>query len=250
MKNLIKGDIRRIMCKRSFWIAFIASVLINFAIVLFYLFGMNYSSLNYLQGNIDGMGDLGGTVLGVAVFLAVYADDFKSMTIISVIGRGNSRLKVILAKFINSVIITLLLYAIFSLQVFIMTKVMGITLLPDESLALGLAIFRGIFLTIGYVTIAAIVIYTTGNMPFSVFMIVMFYIVVPTVLMVTATLPILKNIHLERYDYNGLTSAGISDIILGMPVNGILTLLLAFIIYVGGSLAIIYAVFNKKELDF
>ena len=104
MKNLIKGDIRRIMCKRSFWIAFIA-----FVIVLFYLFGMNYSSLNYLQGNIDGMGDLGGTVLGVAVFLAVYADDFKSMTIISVIGRGNSRLKVILAKFINSVLVTLLL---------------------------------------------------------------------------------------------------------------------------------------------
>lgn len=250
MKNLIKGDIRRIMCKRSFWIAFIASVLVNFVIVLFYLFGRNYSSLNYLQGNIDGMGDLGGTVLGVAVFLAVYADDFKSMTIISVIGRGNSRLKVILAKFINSVLVTLLLYAIFSVQVLITTKVMGIELSPDESLALGLAIFRGIFLTIGYVTIAAIVIYATGNMPFSVFMIVMFYIVVPTVLVVTSTLPILKNIHLERYDYSGLTSAGISDIILGMPASGIFTLLLAFIIYVGGSLAIIYAVFNKKELDF
>ena len=250
MKNLIKGDIRRIMCKKSLWVAFAAALLTNITLVVFYLFGMNYSSINYVQGNIDGVADLGGMIIGIATFLAVYADDFKSMTIISIIGRGNSRLKIIIAKFINSIIITLILYAVFALEVFIMTNAMGIALLPDEKLALCFGVFRGIFLSIGYVTMAAIVIYATGNNAFPVFMLVMFYLIIPNVLPLTSMLPVIKSIHIERYDYSGLCSNGISKIILGMTSRGVAILIFSFVLYVGASLAIIYAVFNKKELDF
>ena len=65
-----------------------------------------------------------------------------------------------------------------------------------------------------------------------------------------SNLPVVKNIHIERYDYSGLCSNGISDIILGMKPRGVLILISAFIIYVGASLAIVFKVFNKKELDF
>ena len=250
MKNLIKGDIRRIMCKKSLWVAFIAALIFNVLMIMFYLFSMNNSSINYVIGNLDGMGDIGGMVIGIAVFLAVYNDDFKSMTIISIIGRGNSRLRIVIAKFINSVIITLILYAIFALQVLVMTKVIGIELAPDEQLALSLGVFRGIYITIGYVTMAAIVIYATGNNAFSVFMLVMFYLIIPSVLPFTSNLPVVKNIHLERYDYNGLCANGLTNIILGMKFRGVMILISSFIIYVGASLLIIFKVFNKKELDF
>ena len=250
MKNLIRGDIRRIMCKKSLWVAFVAALLTNILLVMFYLFGMNYSSINYMQGNLDGLSDFGGMIIGIAVFLAVYADDFKSMTIISIIGRGNSRLKIIIAKFINSIIITLMLYAVYALEVFVMTKAMGIALLPDERLALCLGVLSGIYVTIGYVTMAAIVIYASGNIAFSVFMLVMFYLIIPNVLPLTSMLPVVKSIHLERYDYSGLCSNGLANIILGMTSRGVAILIFSFILYVGASLAIIYAVFNKKELDF
>ena len=203
-----------------------------------------------MQGNLDGMGDVAGLVIGIAVFLAVYNDDFKSMIIISIIGRGNSRLRIIIAKFINSVIITLILYAVFALQILVMTKAIGIELIPDERLALCLGVFRGIYITIGYVTMAAIVIYATGNNAFSVFMLVMFYLIIPNILPLSSNLPIIKNIHIERYDYRGLCSNGLSDIILGMTSRGVAILIFTFIIYVGASLAIIFKVFNKKELDF
>lgn len=250
MKNLIKGDIRRIMCKKSLWVAFIAALIVNVLMIVFYVFTMNNSSFNYMMGNLDGMGDFGGMVIGIAVFLAVYNDDFKSMTIISIIGRGNSRLRIIIAKFINSVIITLILYAVFALQVLIMTKAIGMELMPDERLALCLAVVRGIYITIGYVTMAAIVIYATGNNAFSIFMLVMFYLIIPNVLPLTSNLPIVKNIHLERYDYSGLCSNGLTNIILGTPSRGVAILVLAFVIYVGAAIAIIFKVFNKKELDF
>ena len=250
MSNLIKGDIRRIMCKKSLWVAFIAALLTDIMLVVFYLFSMNYSSINYMQGNIDGVADFGGMVIGIAVFIAVYSDDFRSMTIISIIGRGTSRLKIIIAKFINSIIITIMLYALFALEIIIMTNVMGIKLPPDERLALCLGVFRGIYLTIGYMTMAAIVIYATRNNAFSVFMLVMFYLIIPNVLPLASNLPVIRNIHIERYDYSGLCSNGIANIILGMKTQGVLILISAFLIYVGASLAIIFMVFNKKELDF
>lgn len=250
MKNLIKGDIRRIVCKKSLWVAFIAAVVVNVLMIVFYLSSMKNSSFNYMLGNLDGVGDIGGMVIGIAVFLAVYTDDFKSMTLISIIGRGNSRLRIVIAKFINSVIITLILYSIFALQVLVMTKATGMELMPDEKLALCLGLFRGIYITIGYVTMAAIVIYATGNNAFSIFMLVMFYLIIPSILPFASNLPVLKNIHLERYDYSGMCSNGLSNIILGMTSRGVAILTLSFIIYVGASLAIIFRVFNKKELDF
>ena len=250
MKNLIRGDIRRIMCKKSLWVAFIAAILVNILLIVFYLSSMKNSSFNYMLGNLDGMGDIGGMIVGIAVFLAVYADDFKSLTIVSIIGRGNTRLHIIIAKFINSVIITFILYAIFAFQVLVMTKVIGVELMPDERLALCLGVFRGIYITIGYVNMAAIVIYATGNNAFSVFMLVMFYLIIPNVLPFTSNLPVIRNIHIERYDYSGLCSNGLSNIILGMTSRGVAILIISFIIYVGVSLAIICKVFNKKELDF
>lgn len=250
MKNLIRGDIRRILSKKSLWVAFIAALLTNIAIVMFYLYSMNYSSINYMQGNLDGLTDIGGMVIGIAVFLAVYADDFKAMTLITIIGRGNSRGRVILAKFINSVIITVILYAVFALQIAVLTKVMGIEMLKDETLALCLGVFRGIYIAIGNITMAAIVIYATRNIAFSVFMMSMFYLIIPNILPYSSLLPVIGKLHIERYDYSGMCLNGLSDIILGMPLKGAATLILAFAVYVGASLAIIYAVFNKKELDF
>ncbi len=250
MKNLIKGDIRRILCKKSLWATFIVAIMANLAMVMFYMYSMKYSSFNFAIANLSGISDFGGMIIGVAVFIAVYADDFKSMTIISIIGRGNSRLKIIIAKFINSVIITFLLFIIFALQVFVLTKIMGIVMIPDELLAVYMGVIKGIYITIGYVTMASIFMYATGNIAFSVFMVVMLYLIIPVVLQLSSMLPLLQNMHLSRYEYSGLASEGLTNILLGMPVSGIAIMIGSFIIYVGGSLAIIYAVFNKKELDF
>ncbi len=246
----LKGDIQRILSKKSFWVAFILAILSNVGIVLFYLYKKKYSSFNFASGNIMGVTSIVSMIIGIAVFLAVYADDFKSMTIISIIGRGNSRLKVIIAKFINSVIITGVMFIILALQVVIMAKFMGIEMTHDEALSLCLLIIYEILLTIGYVTMAAIAIYGTGNVAFSVFMVVMLYLIIPTALSLTSLIPVLKSFNLSRYEYNGLLTTGFSSIILGMTASGIVTLILSFIIYVGASLAIIYAIFRKKELDF
>ena len=127
---------------------------------------------------------------------------------------------------------------------------MGIVMIPDELIAVYMGVIKGIYITIGYVTMASIFMYATGNIAFSVFMVVMLYLIIPVVLQLSSMLPLLQNLHLSRYEYSGLASEGLTNILLGMPVSGIAIMIGSFIIYVGGSLAIIYAVFNKKELDF
>ena len=250
MKNMIRADIRRIMCKKSFWVVFAIAILTDIALVMFHLYSKKYSSFSFMTGNTSAICNFCGMLIGIAVFLAVYADDFKSMTLISVIGRGNSRLRIILAKFINSVIITVVLFAIMALNIFILSKAMGISMLPDERLCVILVIIYGTYVTIAIVTIGAIVIYASSNIPFSLFMIVMLYFVIPVALRFSSTVSFLEGLHLERYDMNGLALSGFSDIILGMVPSGIATLIGTFVIYVGGALAIIYAVFRKRELDF
>ena len=250
MKNLIRGDIRRIMCKKSLWVVFAIALIADIIIVMIMLNARKYTALNFLGGNHLALMYFSGLILGAAIFLAVYADDFKAMTLISIIGRGNSRLQVVIAKFINSVIITFILYAIYGVMLMIMTKVVGMELSGEETLVLWMSFAGAICLAIGYVTMSAIIIYASNNMPFSIFMIVMLYLVIPIVLDRTGSVPILQNAHIDRYHFGSLISSGLSDILLGMPVKGVFVILEAFVFYVGGSLAIIYAVFRKKELDF
>ena len=116
MNNLIRGDIRRIISKKSLWVAFVAALITNILLVVFYLFTMNYSSINYMQGNIDGVADLGGMIIGIAVFIAVYSDDFRSMIIISIIGRkGFSMRKLLLGAL--AVIVVGIVFVYLSRQV-------------------------------------------------------------------------------------------------------------------------------------
>ena len=56
--------------------------------------------------------------------------------------------------------------------------------------------------------------------------------------------------HLERWFYGGMADSGYSNILLGMPVSGIFTLVLGFVIYVGISLWITIMLFSKREMDF
>ena len=150
MKNLIIGDIRRILCKKSMWLAFVIAIAAIVGIVMYALSFMKDSSFVFATSVISGIVDLGAIIIGVAVFLAVYGDDFKSMSIISIIGRGNSRRKLIISKFINSVILSALLYLVLSAVVFAFSIFMEMELLPDEALAMYLGVFKGFYLTVNH----------------------------------------------------------------------------------------------------
>ena len=250
MIRMIRADIRRIMCKKSLWIAFLIALLVNYLTIVALFYFTKTSTLNFAEAIVESVKEIAGTMIGIIVFLAVYADDFKAMTMICVIGRGVVRWKIILAKFINSVIITMILYAIYAVHLVILARVMGLNLLAVEEQVMWLGVFGGAFLTVGYVTMAAIIIYASGNMPFSLFMLLVLYMLVPYILQQFNKIAFIKELHLERYHFGGLEAEGLSDIVLGMTASGILTLVAAFIIYVGGSLAIIYAIYRKKELDF
>ena len=250
MINLIKGDLQRIVRKWSFWFVFILGIIYNVINVVYVMQTGLYNSYTFMNQNVvDIMQDC-GFIIGIIIFLAVYADEFKTMTITTVIGEGISRLNVILAKFIDSVILTAGLFILYTIHLPIFNMIAGVTVADDEKKLLYLTVLIGAIYTIGCLAIASMVIYITGSIPFAVMTVVMLYFIIPAVMGLLNYIKILRSFHLERYDLHGITMMGMTDILLGSTFRGIFTLLLGFLIYAVGSQVIAYIVFNKKELDF
>lgn len=250
MSNLIRGDIRRIVRKGSMWVFFIIAVLYNAANVIYVLKNKLSTSYMFMNANASFLVEGCGLLVGIGVFLAVYGDEFRTMTITTVIGAGYSRLKVIISKFIDSIILIVGFFILSALSVPVLAKMTGITMSSEEIRIVMLSLLIGIYYTIGCVVIASIAIYLSGNIPFSVLVVVTLFAILPSIMNLLGMIRVLRPLHLNRIDFHGITMRGMTDILLGAPFKGIITLISGFLIYVGGSIAITYIFFNKKELDF
>ena len=95
MRNVIRADIERIIRKPSF-LCIIALTLIFLA---------TRKSADVAEEQIEYIKEYFNTLLlfavSIPVFLSIYSDDIKSGSVISLIGNGLSRKKVILAKLID-----------------------------------------------------------------------------------------------------------------------------------------------------
>ena len=114
MRRLIRADIRRILKKRS--------VIVLFCIALVFLcLHVVGSCLAYDMDPVVPVKNLMSRirvpelVIGLVILFGVYSDDFRSMTYSSVIGRGLTRSKLVLAKLLDTVILTALMYGIITL---------------------------------------------------------------------------------------------------------------------------------------
>ncbi len=109
MRRLIRGDIRRILSKLGFYI-----IPALFYLLMYidpsaspgkkYDFDGSYASIVMLYKYAFGV------VVGIPVFIGVYADELKAGAMQTCIGRGLSRVKILLSKFIDSVILIVTFY--------------------------------------------------------------------------------------------------------------------------------------------
>ena len=106
MRRLLLGDFCRIIQKKSFWI-----VLFLYTVyMLVTIYGDYHGSEEDWIAPIDNVGTFcsGLSLLtGIVLMLGVYGDEFGSMTMICVIGRGTSRVKYVISKLLLCVIMML-----------------------------------------------------------------------------------------------------------------------------------------------
>ena len=108
MKNAITADLIRVQKKKSFIIMLIIELVLIIGIALIAMFvrvtpskDMDFLSL---VSSAAGMGSL---IVGLPIFLAVFSDDFRSHAMQTAIGFGLSRSKLIVARFIEVLVLIL-----------------------------------------------------------------------------------------------------------------------------------------------
>lgn len=103
-------------------------------------------------------------LIGILIFLSVYADDFKCKSMQVAIGYGFSRTKIIVSKLIECALLLLGIGVITALIVNIVPVLLEIgDMSGDLTLSLVLTVIAKMLRTIGYVAISAIAIFASQN---------------------------------------------------------------------------------------
>ncbi|MCR5138480.1 MAG: hypothetical protein K6C12_15535 [Oscillospiraceae bacterium] len=249
MRRLIRADIRRILKKPS--------VIVLFCIALLFLcFHVIGSYLRYGEDQVVPVKNLMSRmmmpelVIGLVILFGVYSDDFRSMTYACVIGRGLTRSKLVLAKLLDTVILTVLMYGIITLVLRLGLMFVGCRFTPRLSRAFYMTIFITIYKTVGYIALSSMILYITNNIPVTTISLLLLYIAVPFSALLFSLNPQVKALHVERLHYAGLADNALSDFLFGSVGMGIGKLALGLLVYLGLVLLVTVKLFDKKELEF
>ena len=229
MRSLVKADMKRIMVKILPWLL-LAAAYAYMAVSL--ITGIDTSpdrNFAFLQKVVERTSVV-NLIIGFAALLGIYGDEFKSMAMITVIGKGLTREKFVFAKFIDTLILVALM--------------MGIRFL------INMFVFDFIELVM-FVTIASIFYFLSENAAVGLFAYLAFMQIIPVTLTFAKMLsPWFANHKLDKLYVSGLIGMVSSNLIIGDIVGAFLVILPTIAVYIGGALLINILVFSRKELDF
>lgn len=161
MTNYIKADIGRLLHKRTF-LGAIALFWGLFLLQVFIYFNPSFTLEMYVS-KITAFTGFFPLIIGLFVFLCVYADDFKCKSMQIAIGYGIRRRNIVLAKLTESV---LLLFATALLTGILMVGtplVLGLGCTWQQFSYLSLTMVADMLRTVGYLALSTIPVFFTQN---------------------------------------------------------------------------------------
>ena len=248
MKSLIQADLIRILRKPTYRITLLLALLLTLSVAVRTRFnvwnGYAYASNQYSMMNL--VMDL---IMGALIFISVYADEFTSNSMQTLIGRGISRFKLLLAKMTDSIIITMISYGAYILAVLLIGFIMGAGMGSGEVEFLLSSALSGAVKTIGFGAIAMIVLYGTKNVTFATLTDIFLLAAADIVMDNFKKIPMIKYLHLEQRVFSGAVDAAKAGLMLGNK-TALFTILWELLKICVLCLIIGYALFKNKELDF
>lgn len=161
MTNYIIADIKRVFLKKSF-ITFIGIYAGIFLLMMFIYSNPTFTAGAYVLKTKSFLGFF-PLLIGLAIFLSVYYDDFKSKSMQTAIGYGISRHKIVISKFTESIVISILSALSVCIIILITPMLMKLSLSKAQSAELILGVVSEILRTIGYISISAVPAFYTQN---------------------------------------------------------------------------------------
>jgi ABC-type transport system involved in multi-copper enzyme maturation permease subunit len=237
MRNVIRADIERIIRKPSF-LCIIALTLIFLA---------TRKSADVAEEQIEYIKEYFNTLLlfavSIPVFLSIYSDDIKSGSVISLIGNGLSRKKVILAKLIDVTAVLTAYYSVAYIVALIKNMTAGIAITPKQNLLLLVYTLFCILRGVGFFAVASLIVFVTWSPSGG--MTAMLILLAAS----RMTLMILQQkftVPIYDYSFDGLLDKSYAKFAVGDFGWHIIP---AIVIYIGGAILLTALLFKKKEID-
>ena len=218
MRRLLEADMKRVVAKVLPWI-FLVAACVYVAADLKIGIGSAPDRVFFFLEKIERHNQIVLLIAGFAALIGIYADEFKSMSMITVIGRGISREKFVLAKFLDTCILALQIEILTVVYVMILKAVFGVSLTALETEHLVLVFIMGYIETIATLELVL----AMGNV---------------------------AKYHPERFFISGMAESAITYFLLGDFALGLLYVLAELAVYVCCAVLITVLIFRKKELNF
>ena len=235
MINLIRADLRGVLRRPTLYI--FAGLMLLFAI----LGGLSSDAMEMMNIEKNDTAYLVAIMASVPILITLYGDDFRSGSMITVIGRGVSRTKLLVAKLITSSILLFGFYVLAFIEFFVFhTFLLNAYYSPKQTALTVLMIFLGWFRNVALFAFASILMYALWNVAAG----------IVTILGLIAFLRILlMAVNKEGTIYNlttdGMIDKGYSAVMTGnFPYQFIIVVVYVVAFIVIGSLF-----FKRKELD-
>ena len=248
MKSLILADIIRILRKPTYRITLFLAFLLTISVAVRTRFHV-WNGLAYASNQYTMMSLAMDLIMGVLIFLSVYADEFTSNAMQVLIGRGISRFKLLLSRLADSILITLISYTAYISAVLLIGLIMGAGMSREEVAFLLSSALVGAVKTIGFGAMAMIVLYFTKNVAFAALTDIFLLVAMDLITDNFKKIPVIKYLHLEQRTFSGAVDAARAGLMLGDTAS-LFTIFWELLKICALCLLVSYLVFRKKELDF
>ena len=225
MRNLIKADMQRILRKKSIWVALILMIAIVIGDIFYTINTSADKNLAFAVGASESFYFL-GLVVGIILVLNVYADDIKSTSYINVVGQGISRVKYIITKYLDAMILLVAMYVLACVLIFGLKAGLGVQLSSLEMRFMWCNLLCEIIPVLGI------------------------ELVIPVAIEFIKTNPTVVKYHLDRIYLTDVCSSILDDLVMRQTGAGLLKLILVIAVYVVAAIVGTIILFRKKELDF
>ena len=238
MINCIKADLFRIIKKKSIMVLLLLQclIIIGTGIAAFKFSIPEFSTVSLWSGSFSTIALLNG----IAIFIAIFKNDFKSRALQTAIGFGVSRTKIILSRFIEMILLVALHLAIYSIIIILMATVGHmpmadikelLKLLWVERMAMVFNLILGMIFVYAFeATTVGLIVYICATLS-----------VIDLLIVSVNFIPALKNLKLGEYTITGLIDQIMEGHLKMWPV-----LIIGY-----GVVPIVISIlaFRKKELE-
>jgi len=238
MFNYIKADFYRIFSKKGMYVYFL--ILLSCMVGGLYV-GLGSISLATMPLVADMCFTLFGLLASAYLLNTVYNDDFSAKTVPSVVGVGNNRVMIVLAKLLVSIVLTLLVFAIAVVTFYLFLTFFGFQFDTPGinviiSMALGTAL-KGIAIT----CVVSILIYLLQKGTAAIVAFIMINVGFFTAILLLV---------LDKFKLDSLGKYRIDEIIVRLMKEATLETVLPYVIYVTAFTVLAIFVFKQRDLDF